>query len=120
MPTNQTLGVLRCLRRAALLCDNSDLGDGTLLEEFVCRQDEAAFQALVRRHGPMVFGVCRRILRHRQDAEDAFQASFLVLARKAASIQAREKLGNWLYGVAYRTALEARRMVRKRRAKEMQ
>jgi RNA polymerase sigma-70 factor (ECF subfamily) len=80
------------------------LTDGQLLECFVARREEAAFAALVRRHGPMVLGVCRRILDHSHDADDAFQATFLVLVRKAASVTPRELVGNWLYGVAYRTA----------------
>jgi RNA polymerase sigma factor (sigma-70 family) len=112
--------VLRHLRRAALLADGGGMTDGQLLECFVARRDEAAFEALVRRHGSMVLGVCRRVLRHPQDAEDAFQAAFLVLARKAASIRRRELLGNWLYGVAYRTALDARAAAARRRAHERQ
>jgi RNA polymerase sigma factor (sigma-70 family) len=83
--------------------------DSQLLAQFIAAQDEAAFAALLRRHGPMVLGVCRRVLRHTQDAEDAFQATFLVLARKAASVARRESVGSWLYGVAYRTAQGARR-----------
>jgi len=90
--------------------------DGQLLLRFVAARDEAAFAALVRRHGPMVFGVCRRVLRHTQDAEDAFQATFLILARKAESVLKRESVGSWLYRVAYHTALEARdRNLRRRR-----
>ncbi len=69
---------------------------------------ESAFKELVDRHGPMVMGVCRQILRHTHDADDAFQATFLVLVRKARSIQVRESLGPWLYSVAYRTAQRAR------------
>src|SRR5213595_4056472 len=76
--------------------------DGQLLARFVSGRDEGAFAALVRRHGPMVLGVCRRVLGHPQDAEDAFQATFLVLVRKAASIARRERVGNWLYGTACR------------------
>src|SRR6516165_5817613 len=74
--------------------------DGVLLSRFASRRDEAAFAALVRRHGPMVLGVCRRLLRDPHDADDAFQAAFLVLVHKASSIAPRHAVGNWLYGVA--------------------
>lgn len=94
--------------------------DGALLECFVARRDELAFAELVRRHGPMVLGVCRRLLRHREDAEDAFQAAFLVLARKAASVVPRESVAGWLYGVACRTALGARARRSRRAARERQ
>ena len=94
--------------------------DAQLLARFVERREGAVFEAIVRRHGPMVWGVCRRVLRDHHDAEDAFQATFLVLARKAASIMPREKLGNWLYGVAYQTALKARAQRTKRRGREGQ
>jgi RNA polymerase sigma factor (sigma-70 family) len=94
------------------------LTDDQLLARFVATHDEAAFATLVKRHGPMVLGVCRRVLGHAQDAENAFQATFLVLARKAASAVPRGAAGNWLYGVAYRTALAARSINARRRLRE--
>ncbi len=96
------------------------LTDGELLDRFVARREPAVFEAIVRRHGPMVWGVCRRVLRDHHDAEDAFQAAFLVLSRKAASVMPRGKLGNWLYGVAYRTAVKASAMRARRIARERQ
>src|ERR1700687_2122916 len=78
---------------------NEPGAEASLLKRFADEQDEAAFAALVERYGPLVFGVCQRVLQHRQDAEDAFQATFLVLARKAGSIDRRECLGGWLYSV---------------------
>jgi RNA polymerase sigma factor (sigma-70 family) len=110
--------LLRQIRRAALFQAGKSLTDAELLELFLARREEAAFEALVRRHAPMVLGVCRRVLRHVQDAEDAFQATFLVLARKAASLRSRELLGHWLYRIAFRTALKARAMNAKRRGRE--
>jgi RNA polymerase sigma factor (sigma-70 family) len=118
MATGQLIGVLHNLRRAALRHDGAGLTDAELLEAFLARRDEAAFEALVRRHGPMVLGVCQRVLRNHADAEDAFQATFLVLVRKAASVVPRSQVGNWLYGVACNTARKARAMSGKRRAKE--
>jgi RNA polymerase sigma factor (sigma-70 family) len=109
---------LRQLRGALVRRDTAGLTEADLWERYVQGRDEAAFEALLRRHGPMVLGVCRRILRHEQDAEDAFQATFLVLVRRAASLQARDTLAHWLHGVACRTALEARGAAAKRRAKE--
>jgi RNA polymerase sigma factor (sigma-70 family) len=110
--------ILDHLHRVALLRDEGEVGDGQLLRRFVACHDEAAFAALVRRHGPMVLGVCRRVVGNDHDAEDAFQATFLVLARKAPSLRSAALLGNWLYGVAYRTALKARTAAARRRALE--
>ena len=100
--------------------DAQPLTDWQLLEQFVERRDQDAFESLVRVHGPMVLGVCRRVTGHHHDAEEAFQAAFLVLARKAASIWPRQMLASWLYGVAFRTALKLRTATAKRRAKEKQ
>jgi RNA polymerase sigma factor (sigma-70 family) len=110
--------VLRHLRRAVLLSGAEGLPDEQLLTAFLLHREEAAFEAMLRRHGPMVLGVCRRILRNSHDAEDAFQATFLVLARKAGSIRSQQVLASWLYGVAYRTAMKARTMNMKRRERE--
>ena len=105
MSTIQTLEQIQvCLDRFR----NGDAGireqdcwsDGQLLDRYLEKGDEVAFAALVRRHGPMVWGVCRRIVGHAPDAEDAFQATFLILVRKAAAVKPREAVGNWLYGVA--------------------
>src|SRR5262245_28043277 len=106
MSTEQTAHpVLRQIRKIAA---EETHCDAQFLERFASHRDEAAFAALVRRHGPMVLGVCRRVLRHADDAEDAFQATFLVLAQKAATIRKRPALGSWLYGVALRVARKAR------------
>ena len=94
--------------------------DEQLLGCFIERHDDVAFEVLVRRHGPMVWGVCRRLLANYEDAEDVFQATFLVLVRKARSIVPRKLVGNWLHGVVYRTALKARAVAAKRRMRERQ
>src|SRR5262245_22161134 len=91
------------------------LTDAQLLGRFVATRDEASFAALVYRHGPMVLGVCRRVLRNPPDVEDAFQATFLILARKAPSVVKRDSLASWLYGVAYHAALRARAVNARRR-----
>src|SRR6476646_11709777 len=106
MASGQPNGVLQRLRRAMLLRDGAGRTDGQLLEDYLSRRDQAALAALVRRHGPMVWGVCRRVLHNWHDAEDAFQATFLVLARKAGSITKQASVGSWLYQVAYRAALK--------------
>ena len=120
MATGQLGGVIQHLRRAMLLRDGAGRTDGQLLEDYVSRRDEAALAVLVQRHGPMVWGVCRRVLSNYHDAEDAFQATFLVLVRRAASIASPELLANWLYGVAHQTAIKARATVAKRKMRERQ
>lgn len=98
------------IRRTLLrVRDGGGLSDGHLLERFVARRDQAAFEELVRRHGPMVFRVCQRVLGQAQDAEDAFQATFVVLARRANRIVKHASVGSWLHGVAYRVSLQARK-----------
>jgi RNA polymerase sigma factor (sigma-70 family) len=96
------------------------LTDGQLLARFVASRDEASFAMLMRRHGPMVWRLCLRALGHDQDAEDAFQATFLVLACKAATVLKRESVGSFLYGVAHRIALKARAVRARRRSHEKQ
>src|SRR5579871_545177 len=85
-----------------------DLPDRQLLQRFVALREEAAYAALLQRHGPMVLGVCRRVLRQPQDVEDAFQATFLLLARGADSIRQPDAVGGWLHGVARRVAVKLR------------
>ncbi len=109
------------IRDIQTLFDGGAIGgwsDGQLLERFVADRNEAVFEVILRRHGPMVWGVCRRILHDHHDAEEAFQATFLVLARKAASVIPRERVGPWLHGVASRTAAKARTTRARRHARE--
>jgi RNA polymerase sigma factor (sigma-70 family) len=103
---------------AHLYSASAAVSDDKLLARFVADRDEDAFAHIVRRHGPMVMGVCQRLLHHTQDAEDVFQATFLVLARKAPSVANGDALGAWLYRVAFRTAQEARAMRMRRQARE--
>jgi RNA polymerase sigma-70 factor (ECF subfamily) len=100
--------------------DQDSLADGQLLERYVAHRDQEAFSALVQRYGPLVLGVCNRVLHNSYDAEDAFQATFFVLARQADSLDGTGALANWLYTVAYRTALKARNNAARRQAHERQ
>jgi len=120
MPADPLNKLVPQLRQTLLRGEGASFTDGKLLERFVSHRDQAALEVLIRRYGPMVWGVCRRILANHHDAEDAFQATFLVLVRKAGSIKPREMVGNWLYGVARQTALKARATAAKRRAREKQ
>src|SRR5437868_792614 len=107
MATDQALCVIDFVRRTALI-GQGKFTDAQLLDAFITGREEAAFAELLRRHGPMVLAVCRRVLGNSHDAEDAFQATFLILIRKADTVWPRSLVGRWLYGVAYRTALKAR------------
>jgi RNA polymerase sigma factor (sigma-70 family) len=118
MTTTARAGIV--LRHIRGLAARPGADDRRLLGRFAARRDEAAFAELVRRHGPMVLGVCRRVLRDAHDAEDAFQATFLVLARKAAAAGRGDSVGGWLYRVAYTTALKARASAAARRRHESQ
>src|SRR5262245_42308741 len=100
--------ILQLIRRVVEDPQVRELPDRDLLQRFHAQQDQAAFHALLRRHGPMVLDVCRGVLGDGPDPEDAFQATFLALAQKAGSIRKGASLGSWLHGVAHRTALKAR------------
>jgi RNA polymerase sigma factor (sigma-70 family) len=115
MATSTLAPVLHYVRRLSGTPPVGEMADGELLRRFARSGDAAAFEWLVRRHGPMVLGACRRVLHHTQDAEDAFQATFLLLARKARSLRRPDRLGPWLHGVAIRTALKARAQAARRR-----
>ena len=111
--------VLHYLRRIGGTAVSAGETDGQLLERFVHDRTAAAFTALVERHGPLVWSLCQRMLGPVAEAEDAFQATFLVLVRKAGSISKRESVRSWLYGVAYRVAARARNDRGRRRAREV-
>jgi DNA-directed RNA polymerase specialized sigma24 family protein len=99
--------VLQHIRQLARVEACQESTDGQLLQRVRTQHDEAACALLVKRHGRLVWSVCRNVLRHDQDAEDAWQAAFLILARNAASIRKAEALASWLHGVAYRVAPDA-------------
>jgi RNA polymerase sigma factor (sigma-70 family) len=120
MPVARMDGVIRQVRHTVLSAQAAERTDAELLQRYIAQRDERAFEALLRRHGPMVLGVCRRLLRNHADVQDAIQATFVVFLRKAASIRPRGNVGNWLHGVAHRTALKANAMNRRRRDKERQ
>jgi RNA polymerase sigma factor (sigma-70 family) len=118
---NRQLGsVLQFLRRLAGPDPTAGLSDGQLLRRYIEGRDQTAFAALVERHGRLVLAVCRRLLPTLQDAEDAFQATFLILVRQARAITKHESVGSWLHGVAHRVALRAKASLIQRRARERQ
>jgi RNA polymerase sigma factor (sigma-70 family) len=120
MVKGQFGNVLQHVRGLREAVDLAEAADGALLERFVTGQDEAAFAQIVRRHGPMVLGVARRVLANEEDAEDVFQATFLLLARKAAAVRKRDSVGSFLHGVAHRLGLKARVRRQGRLAREKQ
>jgi RNA polymerase sigma factor (sigma-70 family) len=118
MPATQFAKVVRHIHHMAAGTKLSERTDFELLEAFSRSRDQHAFTALVTRHGPLVYRICRRLLNHEQDAEDAFQAVFLILACNGRSIRKHEALAGWLHGVAYRTAMKAKRTAARRRNHE--
>jgi len=118
MPKQSLNGVLQHLRKMVAVQTCQELSDRDLLERFVSARDEAAFTVLIERHGPMVLGVCQRALPNFHDAEDACQATFLVLARKAASVRKKASLSTWLHGVACRAAANLKRDHARRKSRE--
>src|SRR5262245_47195699 len=116
---DQQGGSLVPLRKLLETHTAPELTDGQLLTRYFAQRDESAFAALMKRHGPLVFGVCRHVLGHEHDAEDAFQGTFLVLARKAQTIRQQESVAGWLHRVAYRLSLKVRRTAARRRDHEM-
>ena len=117
MASGQVTNVLHYLR-GLFRAPGADQSDRQMLERFAATRDEAAFAALVERHAPLVWGACRRVLGNEPDAEDAFQATFLVLARRAGSVRWRDEIGNWLYAVAVTVARKAKAQAARRRSRE--
>jgi RNA polymerase sigma factor (sigma-70 family) len=118
MTAHRLQDFIRHLCRARSVAEDGHLTDAQLLERFATARDEAAFEVLVWRHGPMVLKITRRLLRRSADAEDVFQATFLTLARKAATIRRGTSVGSWLYKVAYRISLRVRRAAARREHRE--
>src|SRR5262249_50123412 len=118
MATAQAGIILRHIREVVAAGQTGRLPDNQLLERFTTRREEAAFRTLLARHGPLVLAVCRRGLHNYHDAEDAFQATFLVLARRAGSIAKQGSVASWLHGVAYHVASKARAHAAARRLRE--
>src|SRR5438309_1408987 len=118
MPPDTTYPILRYIRHIADADEIRRLPDGELLRRYATRGDEAAFEMLVHRHSAMVWRLCRQMVGEAHAAEDAFQATFFILVRKAGTIARPEQLGNWLYGVAHRVARRARQTLARRRIHE--
>src|SRR5215208_4617424 len=108
MATANVSAFLRRLTRGMVAETLADHSDRQLVERLLARPDEAVFEAIVRRHGPMVYRVCWRVLQQEQDTEDAFQATFLLLAQKSHTVRQQASLASWLHGVAHRVALQAK------------
>src|SRR5262245_35124190 len=116
MVTTQAGRLHRHIRTLFTAAPTDHLADAELLERFVRSRGEAAFASLLHRYGPLVWSVSRRVVGSEHDAEDAFQATFLLLARKAGTVRKAGSVGSWLYGVAYRTAMKAKKNAARRRA----
>src|SRR5262245_58170327 len=108
MATTNLNAFLRRLTRGMIAETLADQSDRQLVELFLAGRDGAAFEAIVRRHGPMVYRVCWRVLRQEQDTEDAFQATFVLLAQRVHTLRKRASLASWLHGIAHRVALKAK------------
>src|SRR5262249_33119208 len=120
MATANVSDFLRRLTRGMVAETLADQSDRQLVEQFLDGHDEAVFEAIVRRHGAMVYRACWRVLQHHQDAEDAFQATFLVLAQRLRTVRKHASLASWLHGVAHRVALKAKAEAATRRRHEQQ